>query len=163
MPIEDGVFVRRQRVFQSVSFGTGSDLSLHSLTITFSYLYQIENLGDDDESQIEYESKELLPQGDEDVTVFFNPRELRNLALVDEMESLAPLIDAKILNLTEDDSPQIYALCGRGARSTFRMLRHGLEVSEMAVSELPGHPNAVWTLKANARGERQVCGKSSNS
>ena len=46
-----------------------------------------------------------------------------------------------------DDTPQIYAACGRGTRSTFRILKHGLEVSEMAVSELPGSPNAVWTVK----------------
>ncbi|TPX70379.1 hypothetical protein SpCBS45565_g01800 [Spizellomyces sp. 'palustris'] len=118
------------------------------------YLYQIENLGDDDEAQMEYQSAEL-PQGDDadEIIVYFNPRGLRNLAIVDELESISPLIDAKVLNLAEDDSPQIYALCGRGARSSFRILRHGLEVSEMAVSELPGNPNAVWTVKANAQEE----------
>jgi len=26
-------------------------------------------------------------------------------------------------------------------------------VSEMAVSELPGNPNAVWTVKRNTEGE----------
>ncbi|KAI8824396.1 CPSF A subunit region-domain-containing protein [Fimicolochytrium jonesii] len=115
------------------------------------YLYQIVNLGDDDE-QTEYQSAEL-PQGEdaEDVLVYFNPRPLLNLAMIDEMESISPLIDAKVLNLAGDDSPQIYALSGRGARSSFRTLRHGLEVSEMAVSELPGHPNAVWTVKANSQ------------
>jgi hypothetical protein len=34
-----------------------------------------------------------------------------------------------------------------------RVLRHGLEVTEMAVSELPGNPNAVWTVKIRADGE----------
>ena len=34
-----------------------------------------------------------------------------------------------------------------------RVLRHGLEVSEMAVSELPGSPNAVWTVKRNIDGK----------
>ena len=28
-----------------------------------------------------------------------------------------------------------------------------LQVSEMAVSELPGNPNAVWTVKRNTEGE----------
>jgi splicing factor 3B subunit 3 len=56
------------------------------------------------------------------------------------------------LNLTDDDTPQLYALCGRGAGSTFRILRHGLEISEMAVSELPGNPNAVWTTKLKSDG-----------
>jgi splicing factor 3B subunit 3 len=30
------------------------------------------------------------------------------------------------------------------------VLRHGLAVSEMAVSELPGNPNAVWAVKKHA-------------
>lgn len=46
--------------------------------------------------------------------------------------------------------------CGRGSRSTLRVLRHGLEVSEMAVSELPGSPNAVWTVKRRADGKIHV-------
>ncbi len=31
-----------------------------------------------------------------------------------------------------------------------RVLRHGLAVSEMADSPLPGHPNAVWTVKRSS-------------
>ncbi|RKO91294.1 splicing factor 3B subunit 3-like protein [Blyttiomyces helicus] len=117
------------------------------------YLYQIDNLGDDDEEQTEFQSAEFPQDEDEDLTVFFRPRPLRNLIPVDELESLSPLIDSKVLNLTDEDTPQIYALCGRGARSSFRILRHGLEVTEMAVSELPGNPNAVWTVKSSAREE----------
>ena len=64
-----------------------------------------------------------------------------------------PLIDATVANLRpDDDSPQILTLCGRGARSSVRMLRHGLEVVEVAVSELPGNPNAVWTVKLDSKG-----------
>eukprot|EP00842_Homolaphlyctis_polyrhiza_P007012 jgi/Hompol1/8/HPOL_001304-RA len=119
-------------------------------------LYQIENLGDDDETQIEFQSADF-PQGTDPLTpqhlsnVFFTPRELRNLAPVDELESLCPLIDAKILNLTDEDSPQLYAICGRGSRSSFRILRHGLDVTEIAGPELPGNPNAVWTVKSSAQ------------
>ena len=29
---------------------------------------------------------------------------------------------------------------------------HVLQVTEMAVSELPGNPNAVWTVKTNIAG-----------
>ncbi|KAJ3280450.1 Splicing factor 3B subunit 3 [Borealophlyctis nickersoniae] len=118
------------------------------------YLYQIENMGDDEEDQPEFQAADF-PQGDdeEDITVHFVPRGLRNLSPVDELESICPLVDAKVLNPNQVDTPNIYALCGRGARSTFRILRHGLEVSEMAVSELPGNPNAVWTVKSSAREE----------
>ncbi|KAH8091589.1 hypothetical protein JL720_5899 [Aureococcus anophagefferens] len=41
----------------------------------------------------------------------------------------------------------VYALCGKGHRSSLRVLRHGVAVSEMAVSELPGRPSAVWTVR----------------
>lgn len=58
-----------------------------------------------------------------------------------------------ILCLAAEDTPQLYMACGRGSRSTLRVLRHGLEVSEMAVSELPGSPNAVWTVKRRADGK----------
>lgn len=54
--------------------------------------------------------------------------------------------------LANEDTPQLYMACGRGPRSTLRVLRHGLEVSEMAVSELPGNPNAVWTVKRRVDG-----------
>ena len=30
------------------------------------------------------------------------------------------------------------------------MLRHGLKVTEMTVPELPGNPNAVWTVETSA-------------
>ena len=46
-----------------------------------------------------------------------------------------------------EGKPQLYAMCGRGPRASLRVLRHGLAVTEMAVSELPGKPNAVWTVK----------------
>ena len=62
-----------------------------------------------------------------------------------------------IYNLTSftanEDTPQLYTLCGKGPRSTLRVLRHGLEVTEMAVSELPGNPTAVWTVKKRADGK----------
>ena len=35
----------------------------------------------------------------------------------------------------------------------YRILRHGLEVTEMAVSELPGNPVSVWTARTNVLAE----------
>jgi splicing factor 3B subunit 3 len=88
---------------------------------------------------------------------YFRPRALENLAVADELESLDPIIDAKVVNvLPHSDTPQIFAACGRGARSTFRTLRHGLEVEETVSSVLPGRPipNAVWTTKRKEDGQR---------
>ena len=89
--------------------------------------------------------------------VFFRPRPLENLALVDQMESLDPIVDSKVLNVMPNSStPQIFAACGRGPRSTFRTLRHGLEVEEAVNFDLPGIPNAIWTTKLKADGTYQL-------
>ena len=86
--------------------------------------------------------------------VHFRPRPLDNLVVADELESLDPIIDSKVLNLLPNsDTPQIFTACGRGPRSTFRTLRHGLEVEEVVSSDLPGIPNAVWTTKLREEGE----------
>lgn len=55
--------------------------------------------------------------------------------------------------MAAEDTPQVYLACGRGPRSSLRALRHGLEVAEMAVSELPGSPNAVWTVRRHKDGK----------
>ncbi|KAI8984496.1 CPSF A subunit region-domain-containing protein [Mycotypha africana] len=114
--------------------------------------YFFESLGDDDDdpeiSSADYMEAEA--NQDEIPLVYFKPRPLKNLSLVDELNSMAPLMDAKVLNLADEESPRIYSLCGRGSRSTFRILNQGLEAAELAVSELPGNPSAVWTTKLKA-------------
>ncbi|XMA08632.1 hypothetical protein WAI453_001423 [Rhynchosporium graminicola] len=109
--------------------------------------YQFEKLGDDDE-EIEFISDNFPTDPTEPYTpTYFHPRPAENLSLVESIDSMNPLMDCKVANLTEEDAPQIYSICGTGARSTFRTLRHGLEVSEIVESELPGVPSAVWTTK----------------
>jgi splicing factor 3B subunit 3 len=66
-----------------------------------------------------------LEEGD---TFFFAPRTLKNLVMVDEIESLSPILHCQIADLANEDTPQLFAMCGRGPRSTLRILRHGLEV-----------------------------------
>jgi splicing factor 3B subunit 3 len=111
------------------------------------HLYQFEKLGDDDE-ELEYSSDDFPTDARASYNpVYFHPRPLENLVLVESMDSMNPLIDCKVANLTGEDAPQIYSVCGNRARSTFRMLKHGLEVSEIVASELPGTPAAVWTTK----------------
>ncbi|GJE94388.1 DDB1 family protein [Phanerochaete sordida] len=116
------------------------------------HLYQFQKLGDDD-NEPEFSSTMYPNYGMANPTLalpraYFRPRGLDNLTLVDELESLDPIVDAKVLNLLPNsDSPQIFAACGRGGRSSLRMLRHGLDVEEVVSSDLPGIPNAVWTTK----------------
>lgn len=123
--------------------------------LNFSYLYQFQKLGDDDD-EIEFSSADYPDRGmgeDGLPAALFRPRPLENLILSDELNSLDPIIDAKVLNFLGQDTPQIFAACGRGARSSFRMLRYGLEVAETVSSDLPGVPNAVWTTKLREDGK----------
>lgn len=81
---------------------------------------------------------------------------LKNLNVTDEMNSLAPITDMLVDTMVasgEDATPQIHLLCGRGNRSSLRVLKHGISVSELAVSELPGKPVAVWTVKNRCEDE----------
>lgn len=118
-------------------------------------LYQFEKLGDDDDEQeflsTDYEMADDYEHNFE--PAYFRPRELTNLTVTDELDSMNPIMDAKVLNLTSEDAPQIYAACGGGPRSTFRTIRHGLEVTEEVTSELPGKPTAVWTTKLRSDDE----------
>jgi splicing factor 3B subunit 3 len=126
-------------------------------------LYQFQKLGDDDDEK-EFSSRDYPAHGMAQPhqplpRAHFRPRPLENLALADEIESLNPILDAKVLNLLPNsDSPQIFTLNGRGSRSMLRTLRHGLEVEETVSSDLPGIPNAVWTVKVRSDGEFHTCG-----
>ena len=89
-----------------------------------SMLYQIAHLGDAD-GEPEFSSAMQLEEGE---TFFFAPRPLKNLVQVDEMESLSPIMACQVADLAGEDTPQLYVACGRGPRSSLRVLRHGLEV-----------------------------------
>ncbi|CAG8271400.1 unnamed protein product [Penicillium salamii] len=116
-------------------------------------LYQFEKLGDDDE-EIEFSSDSFSADPTvPSAPVYFHPRGAENVTLMESMNSLTPLIDSKITNLTQDDAPQIYTISGSGARSSFRTLKHGLEVSELVESDLQQVPSAVWTTKVTRADE----------
>ncbi|XP_072952743.1 spliceosome-associated protein 130 A [Typha angustifolia] len=114
-------------------------------------LYQFQAIGDGDD--VESSSATLMETEEGFQPVFFQPRGLRNLIRIDQIESLMPIMDMRVMNLFEEETPQIFTLCGRGPRSSLRILRPGLAISEMAVSQLPGVPNAVWTVKKNVNDE----------
>ena len=92
----------------------------------------------------------------------FEPRPLANLSKLDELPSMAPITDMRVIPASATAAgssavassggatgPQIVALCGRGPRSTLRLLREGASVSDLAVSPMPGNPMGVFTLKAS--------------
>lgn len=117
------------------------------------HFFQFEKLGDDD-TETEFTSDDFSANTSAPYDpIFFRPRTAENLNLMEAMNSLNPLIDSKVTNLTGADAPQIYSICGTGARSTFRTLKHGLEVSEIVESELRSVPSAVWTTKLTPHDE----------
>jgi hypothetical protein len=66
--------------------------------------------------------------------LMFKPRALRNLAPLNEPESLAPIMN--IQPAQSADGMRFYALCGRGPRSSVRVLRHGLKILELAKTQV---------------------------
>lgn len=90
---------------------------------------------------------------DENEVPTFEPQPLKNLIAIDEIESLSPIMDLKVTDSIREESKQFLALCGRGPRSSLRFLKHGLAVSEMADSALPGNPNNIFTVKRNIADE----------
>lgn len=117
------------------------------------HFYQFEKLGDDDDETL-FKSDDYsadLTQAQE--PAYFHPRAAENLNLVESVDVMNPMIRCQAANLTEDDSPQIYSVCGTGARSSFKILRHGLQVAEIVESELPNPASAVWTTKLNKSDE----------
>ena len=117
------------------------------------HFYQFEKLGDDDNEE-EFDSDAFPADPTEPYTpVYFHPRAAENVNLVESIDSMNPQLDCKVANLTEEDAPQIYSICGSGARSSFRTLKHGLEVNDIVDSELPSVPNAVWTTKITRQDE----------
>lgn len=57
---------------------------------------------------------------------------------------MATITDIKAQDLTNEGNSQIYALCAAHHRSTLRILRYGLAVMELAVSELPATPQVPF-------------------
>ena len=66
-------------------------------------LYQFQGIGDDDDA--ESSSATLVETEEGYQPVFFDPRPLRNLACVDEIESLCPVLDLQCHNLTGEETP----------------------------------------------------------
>ena len=85
----------------------------------------------------------------------FRPKRLSALSVFDELQSLCPMTDMQVLDV--EGSSQIYALCGRGSsrNPSLKVMKYGLGVTEMALTDLPGKPSGVWTIS----GEDKVTDK----
>lgn len=118
------------------------------------HLYQIEQVDDQEEQVFSSKTYEKLLASirksggdvDEDNKLFqFKTRELRHLALIDEVQSMAPILSAATFNRL--DEHRLIVASGSNKTSSIRTLKHGLEVAERAVSMLPSMATGVWSLK----------------
>lgn len=110
-------------------------------------LYQFEKLGDDENTPEFVSSDYSGGKIEQYPPALFDLHPLDNVVVADSVRSLHPLTESKVLNLYNEDSPQIFTISGQSSRSTFRTLRFGLEVNEVVSSGLPGSPSSVWTTK----------------
>lgn len=107
------------------------------------FFYQFTGIGDD---TTEHMCTSTHPQG-KNALIAFKTRKLKNLVLMDQIYSLSPIVDMKVMDSQNVKNPQIYTLCGRGPRSSLRILQQGLRIEELADNELPGRPRFIWTIK----------------
>ena len=115
-------------------------------------VYQFDKLGEDGDevASTDYPNNGA---GVDPPPSFFRTRPLENLIQVDDIDSLAPIVDARAINVLGADAPQIITASGKGARSSMRMIRHGLDVEEMVGSPLGFAPTGVWATKLRAEDE----------
>lgn len=96
--------------------------------------YQFQGVGEDEDSPSC--SSRHIEAGDLAI-VEIEPRPLQNLLHVDDIDSLCPIVDSKLVDPHKTGSPYIAALCGRGPRSSLRMLQHGLAVRHASPFAVP--------------------------
>jgi splicing factor 3B subunit 3 len=79
---------------------------------------------------------------------YFTPSTLNNLETVETIDSTSSILDIHVSDLCKEGTPQIYTLCGRGSRSSLRVLRYGLPVDDFTRgAALPGIPTKIFSLK----------------
>lgn len=87
-------------------------LTAHRSPLTTHHICSTQGTGED-EDDVESSSATLVQTEEGFQPVFFTPRPLKNLLLIDELPSLMPITDMKVANLTAEEIPQIYCLCGK--------------------------------------------------
>ena len=65
---------------------------LHEMLAACNVHWLLQSIGDDDDT-VESSSAEIMQTEEGFAPVFFDPRPLTNLVLIDELESLSPVLD----------------------------------------------------------------------
>ena len=113
-------------------------------------LYKFRGLGDKADDDVVIGAMTVANPTTKESEVFplFNPRSQKNIIMKDEIKSLSPLIDLQVGDGAGDtEAKRLFALCGRGAQSSLRVVRNGLSLFDLGSLTFPGTPQRVWTLK----------------
>lgn len=105
-------------------------------------VYQIQKLGED-ESRWIYFSDAV----DSSQCFFERHAEMKNIFLVDEIESFHLMPSLKIANFMNESEPRLYSCIGKYPRSSLSVLKHGISVVDIASSPLPANPVRIWSLR----------------
>lgn len=110
--------------------------------------YQFENLGDTNETTLVSTKEEKSWQ---DPTPF-KPVGLQNLALVDIIESLTPLVDGVLYDRpsTDNNNDLLRQLVTLSSHSYMKVLTYGLPTSELVSLPLPIVPTSIYTTKTTS-------------
>jgi len=77
----------------------------------------------------------------------FMPTCLKHLIPIANIGTLAPSLGLLVGELVGTEvSPQIYIPCGRSGTSQLKIIRHGVAVNELAISDLPGTPGGIFAV-----------------
>lgn len=110
--------------------------------------YQFESLGEENETTCH--SKSSVPDSS-DFKVF-RPEGLRNLALVDIMDSLGPILGCQFVERRDKKHPDpLKQLITLSSHSYLKTLTYGLPVAELVTAPIPIIPTAIFTTSLSAQ------------
>ena len=116
-------------------------------------LYQFERIDLPDAPTTNNAEGDLTTERAVELAPTFTPTTLKNVRKVDRMDNPSPTTGVMVGELAGNEvSPQIYRLTGRGPTSALSVTRHGASVTELAVSDLPGVPGAIFTIPDHESG-----------
>ena len=111
-----------------------------SFEVGGSAVYQFSSLGNED--TLDESNTSAVP---------FRPRGLKNISVRHDIPSASPMLDMFIKPANDGKSAHlkrgIISACGQSTRSSIRSISLATAFTELALTDLPGKPSGIWTLK----------------
>lgn len=72
--------------------------------------------------------------------------ELAHFKLISTVESMAPLIDGRVMVDAQGGTPSLALVCGSGSRSSLKIMRQGLQMTNLVQYPMPGTATGIWSV-----------------